>query len=1059
MGGHHRSTTAVSASLALVAALLVVVLPGDPAGSAAVGTLELVSTDDGTASLEGPSTLRTYDYNLPGAADDDFYAVGEAMSGDGCRVAFTTEVFDPIDPASWREIFLRDRCADPPTTEQVSIGFFIDTVSEELVEFPARSTSDFAAISRDGNHVAFASQAALHPDAAAEGFSVYVRDLSGPTPRTELISRVPVCAAGLCEAEALAGGSYDNYNPAISADGRFVAFTSRDSVPGSQWSQVLLYDRDADDDGTYDELTWADGDPPGVSLRVLGGTWAVPATGGDSYDPTIADDGSVVAFTTSASSILDALGGSGEQQVVAVEIGPTDPEPGVASLVSASSDEEPGNDGSAQPSISGDGRYVAFTALSTNLVPEGSDGSTNRVYRRDRVDGTTMQVSLDDEGNPLPPGSDSFDPAISGDGEAVAWAAAIPAELLVLPPVVLLRRVSAATTELISVDDAETESQGVAPVISTAGDAVGFQSPLLFGIEEPDNDYDDVWARDLRPALVITPDPLNLGAVSLGGTSAPAIATVTNVSNVDVAAPTAAELVLAGANAGAFTQQDTTCAGQTLAPTETCTITFTFAPAAVGLHSATITIDRASLGLPLPSATLVGTGTGRAAIQLTPDPVDHGTVDVGDSNARVATVTSIGNLPAPLFGPTLLSLSGPEAADFSIEATTCQDVSLAPGATCTITLRFAPSAVGLRSAVLTIDGGAPGLVDSSSVFGVGDSVPAIIVTPDPVDHGTVDIGDTSGPRVATVRSVGLVPAPLFGAGLLGIVGALAGDFAIESTTCQDVTLDPGETCTVTSRFTPSAAGLRAATLTVSGNLPGPTASTGYVGAGQEVPPPPPPDVEPDVGVPALVLSPDPIDFGLHLVGDVPASQVITGRSVGTAPLVIPDDSLSLTGPDPFSFRVMVDGCSGRTLAPGQECTIRVTGNPVLDGPRTADLVVQSNGVTAPDDVTMRIAGEYRPSLLTNPGVGKIGRVTTAIGVGYPPDVPVVLTWAVGDSFLAFAQTVLVGSDGSFQVPVHILDHERLGPRTLTGTSLSGPLAEAPFLVELPTANPPTFLSR
>jgi len=1053
MGGRSHASGAVGIVLALVAALIVVVVPGDPAESAHSGTLELVSLQSDGTGFAGASTLRTYDYgSLPAANDGDFYAVGEAMSGDGCRVAFTNQAFD-VDTGDWYDVFLRDRCVDPPTTEQMSIG-----VDDSEVEFQPFGTSDMAAISNDGQHVVFASLDPLHPDGDTnEGsFSVYVRDLSGPTPRTELISRWPVCFEGGCGAGPLAG---DSYNPAISANGRFVAFTY---LPASTaTSRVLLYDRDADQDGIYDETAWAPADPlPGVTLRVLGGTWDAPPNG-DSYDPSISDDGSVVAFTTVASSILDVVGGSGEQQVVAVEIAPNEAEPGTSYLIAADDAGDPGNDTSAQPSISADGTKVAFTSISTNLVPGVGNGSTSHVYLRDRTAGTTTLVSADSDEVPFPDGSDSSDPAMSGDGDAVAFTYQPTADLLVPPEQVLLRQVSAGTTDRVSaVSDTDPAGEGEAPIISALGDAVGFQSPATFGIEEPDNAEYDVWVRSLAPALAITPDPLNLGAVDIGVTSGPGVATVTNVGAAAVFAPTAAELVLGGTNPLEFTLVSTTCVGQRLIPGATCTIDFTVTPAAEGVRSATITINRPNLGVPLPSATLVGTGIARRpAIQITPDPVDHGTADVGDGETtdRVATVTSIGDAPAPLFGAGLLSLSGPQAAEFSVVATTCQDVTLNPGATCTITTRFAPTDLGVRTATLTVDGGGPGLVDTAELFGVGDAVPAIIIEPDPLHHGTVDLGESSDVRVATVRSVGLVPAPLFGAGLLSVGGPQAGEFAIVSTTCQNVTLDPGEICTVRSRFTPAAAGFRTASLTVSGNLPGPTASTTYTGVGQEEPPPPPPD-EPDL-VPVLMLTPNPVDFGLHLVGDVPASQLVTARSVGNGPVIIGPGALSITGPDPGSFSVMVDGCSGLTLDPGEECTIRITGNPALDGPRTADLLVASNSVTSPDRVTLLIAGEYRPTLQTNPGVGKIGRVTLAIGAGYPPDQLVVLSWLEGGSFLTFAQIAGTDAEGSFQAPIHILDHDRLGPRTLVGTAFSGVSASAPFLVELPTAAPPTFLGR
>ncbi len=49
--------------------------------------------------------------------------------------------------------------------------------------------------------------------------------------------------------------------------------------------------------------------------------------------------------------------------------------------------------------------------------------------------------------------------------------------------------------------------------------------------------------------------------------------------------------------------------------------------------------------------------------------------------------------------------------------------------------------------------------------------------------------------------------------------------------------------------------------------------------------------------------------------------------------------------------------------------------------------------------------------------------------------------------------------GSFQTPILVFGKDRLGPRRLRGTSVSGWMAETVFLAELPTSGPPGFLIR
>jgi len=127
---------------------------------------------------------------------------------------------------------------------------------------------------------------------------------------------------------------------------------------------------------------------------------------------------------------------------------------GRTELVSVSSDGVPGNDSSDAPSISSNGRYVAFESRATNLAPVGTPIPTEtptptdtpvwtptvtagtptptntptpppvilQVYLRDRQVGQTTQVSVDDEGNCA--NGSSFGPLISGDGRYVAFSSA-----------------------------------------------------------------------------------------------------------------------------------------------------------------------------------------------------------------------------------------------------------------------------------------------------------------------------------------------------------------------------------------------------------------------------------------------------------------------------------------------------------------------------------------------------------------------------------------------------------------------------------------------------------
>ena len=123
--------------------------------------------------------------------------------------------------------------------------------------------------------------------------------------------------------------------------------------------------------------------------------------------------------------------------------------------VSVSSAGEQGNDWSHQPSISADGRYVAFVSYATNLV-EGDNNGESHIFVRDRVTGTTERVSVSSAGEEANQFSEEwFGPYISANGRIVAfWSSAsnlVPGDTNDRPDVFVHDRASGAT-ERVSVN-------------------------------------------------------------------------------------------------------------------------------------------------------------------------------------------------------------------------------------------------------------------------------------------------------------------------------------------------------------------------------------------------------------------------------------------------------------------------------------------------------------------------------------------------------------------------------------------------------------------------------
>src|SRR4028118_367972 len=132
----------------------------------------------------------------------------------------------------------------------------------------------------------------------------------------------------------------------------------------------------------------------------------------DSYNPSISADGRFVAFYSQASNIVPGDTNNSYDTFVRDTLTNT------TTLVSLDSAGNQGNSDSYNASISADGRFVAFSSEASNIVP----GDTNNyadIFVRDRLTNTTTRVSVDSAGNQGNFFSGSA--SISADGRFVAF--------------------------------------------------------------------------------------------------------------------------------------------------------------------------------------------------------------------------------------------------------------------------------------------------------------------------------------------------------------------------------------------------------------------------------------------------------------------------------------------------------------------------------------------------------------------------------------------------------------------------------------------------------------
>jgi len=348
-------------------------------------------------------------------ANDYSGVYGPAISADGRYVAFTSWASNLVPGDT-------NTCLNFPNPGMCPDVFVHDRQTGETTRVSVDSTGSQAngengyqgpAISGDGRYVAYMSWASnLVPGDTNGQPDVFVHDR-----QTGQTTRVSVSSSG-------AEGNGYSYSPAVSGDGRYVAFGSGASnlVAGDTNGQpdVFVHDRDIDGDGIFDE--------PGAILTTRVSMDSAGNQGnGNSHLPAITDDGRYVAFQSEASNLV--LGDTNGYFDVFVH----DRQTGETTRISLGSAGNQGNGNSLWSAVSDGGRYVVFQSYASNLVPEDTnnvcdtnwdgtyDDNCPDGFVRDTWTGATTRVSVDSAGHQGNGESAYYGSGISSDGRYVAF--------------------------------------------------------------------------------------------------------------------------------------------------------------------------------------------------------------------------------------------------------------------------------------------------------------------------------------------------------------------------------------------------------------------------------------------------------------------------------------------------------------------------------------------------------------------------------------------------------------------------------------------------------------
>jgi hypothetical protein len=446
-----------------------------------------------------------------------------------------------------------------------------------------------------------------------------------------------------------------------------------------------------------------------------------------------------------------------------------------------------------------------------------------------------------------------------------------------------------------------------------------------------------------NPVLRIVPDSLDFGAQPIGKPTPPQRLFVQNNGSTPV---TVGSIEVLGQAAANFAVDSKACLRKVLNPDQSCELAVAFTPSADGGRSARVV---ANSDPPGSSAEAALGGTGRPLkkeLTVTPEAISFDGPAGKPTGPQFVHVDNTGEEPVTL----RQVLVAPPGA-FAVSNGTCPSPPhLPPGHACDLAVTFTPAAPGTDyTATLEVHSDVTGPAATVKLIGSSSKEPKLRITP-----RTLALDDDKNPSgIVRVESVGGKPATI---GKVAVVPA--GNFEVDDRPCSGQSLEQGDFCEMTVKFTPSTenimelaaeARVHRAELHVSSDaspLPSVVALTGTV-------------VRPER---ALLVEPTMLDFDAQAVGTESPRQLVEVRNIGSEQVTIIGVDRGGDGAD--AFAVQDAACRRVPLKKAATCTVAVTFKPgTANSAYEAELTVVAD---ADGEKTVKLTGksqEDQPDLI------------------------------------------------------------------------------------------------
>jgi hypothetical protein len=418
-------------------------------------------------------------------------------------------------------------------------------------------------------------------------------------------------------------------------------------------------------------------------------------------------------------------------------------------------------------------------------------------------------------------------------------------------------------------------------------------------------------------SVSVTPTSLTFSAQVLNTTSAGQKVTVTNTGFVNLTMNSIAA-------SGGYGETDN-CAGATLTPGQTCTITVTFAPVTTGSLPGVLTINDTTTGAPQ----LVSlSGSGELPVTMSAN-LSFAATNVG-STAPAQNMTVTNNQSQAL---TYTFATSGDYSAVGNGSSPCNG-TLAAKAKCTVAVSFTPTTNGIIKGALTITptgAGSPIAAGGMTGTGQNGAVSPLTFSPATQSFGNVVL-NTSSSKTTTIKNTTAASV-----NISGVTGSGFFTVAPSGTTPCGGALAAGKSCTVTVTYTPTVLGSSLGGVTLIDNASITTEVQNATGT----------------AILAVTVSPASIAFGTVAVGSTSAVKVVTVTNNMTT--AVPINSVAASG----DFIATTGGSlpCGTTIPANSICTLGVEFSPTVTGSMSGDLTLSYAAGSSPRVVSLAGTGQ------------------------------------------------------------------------------------------------------